>query len=198
MLTPDRLQKHPLKERKRAKARIARKAERERQSRVLPDTAIGRRPGVILLLVMVMFVLGGLLVSRVRMRPAGAATTRLLTAQGNLHALRIALERFRIDCGRYPTREEALRALVVDPGVAGWKGPYVNLVRADPWGRAFVYEPSDTNVVLRSRGPDGNAGTPDDLAAEPPSAEEVRRGPAAAPGSHPRREVPRPASPAQP
>jgi len=175
MLTPDRLQRHPLRERKRAKARIARQAERKRQDRVLPDAAIGRRPGAMVLVVIVMLVLGGLLVSRLRVRSAGTTTGRVLTAQRNLQTLRIALERFRMDCGRYPAREESLRALVADPGAAGWKGPYVNMVRADPWGRAFIYEPSATNVVLRSRGPDGNAGTPDDLAAGPPSAEEVAR-----------------------
>lgn len=36
-----------------------------------------------------------------------------------------ALEAFQIDTGRYPTRDEGLQALVRDPGVAGWAGPYI-------------------------------------------------------------------------
>jgi hypothetical protein len=28
------------------------------------------------------------------------------------------------DCGRYPSEEEGLAALLTNPGVAGWRGPY--------------------------------------------------------------------------
>jgi len=36
-----------------------------------------------------------------------------------------ALEIFRSDTGRYPDAEEGLTAIVKDPGIPGWSGPYV-------------------------------------------------------------------------
>jgi len=55
--------------------------------------------------------------------------------------LGIALDMFRFDTGRYPTNEEGLRALIEDPGIGGWQGPYVrkSSVPLDPWRRAFQY-----------------------------------------------------------
>lgn len=44
--------------------------------------------------------------------------TQVLTAE-------TALAAFKFDCGRYPTQEEGLAALMADPGVKGWTGPYL-------------------------------------------------------------------------
>jgi hypothetical protein len=38
--------------------------------------------------------------------------------------IELALGAFVLDCHRYPTTEEGLGALVQDPGVSGWRGPY--------------------------------------------------------------------------
>lgn len=38
----------------------------------------------------------------------------------------LALEGFKQDIGRYPTESEGLRALVVNPGIIGWHGPYLD------------------------------------------------------------------------
>lgn len=35
-----------------------------------------------------------------------------------------ALALFLIDCGRYPTAYEGLKALISDSGIPGWNGPY--------------------------------------------------------------------------
>jgi hypothetical protein len=35
-----------------------------------------------------------------------------------------ALALFFTDCGRYPTEEEGLAALLANPGITGWQGPY--------------------------------------------------------------------------
>jgi len=35
-----------------------------------------------------------------------------------------ALGTFQLDCRRYPTEAERLDALLKDPGIDGWDGPY--------------------------------------------------------------------------
>ena len=52
-----------------------------------------------------------------------------------------ALQLFRHDTGRYPTTIEGLDALVRDPGLASWRGPYVVKSEGskDPCGRLYVY-----------------------------------------------------------
>ena len=45
-------------------------------------------------------------------------------------ALLTALTTFRLDCRRYPTPEEGLKALLVNPGFQGWRGPYWRLESA--------------------------------------------------------------------
>lgn len=51
-----------------------------------------------------------------------------------------ALEAFRLDVGRYPTEQEGLTALVVNPGLANWQGAYLKkTVPSDPWGNPYRY-----------------------------------------------------------
>jgi len=58
--------------------------------------------------------------------------------------LKTALDRFAIDCGRYPTTSEGLKALFICPtniSNARWKGPYIDPPRIpqDPWGHDYIY-----------------------------------------------------------
>ena len=52
-----------------------------------------------------------------------------------------ALSLFRFDIGRYPNTSEGLLALVEDPGMQNWGGPYLEKKRVpvDPWGREYEY-----------------------------------------------------------
>ncbi len=74
--------------------------------------------------------------------------------------LRSKLDNFRLDCGRYPTTSEGLKALADPPPklVGRWAGPYLDRQRAetDPWGRPYVYvsRSADTYEVV-SYGADG-------------------------------------------
>lgn len=87
----------------------------------------------------------------------------------NLWVLRTALECFRRDCGRYPTTAEGLRALVRQPPqTPSWKGPYIELLKPDPWRHPYVYQCTNGVPRLVSQGPDGRGGTADDIAAPPP------------------------------
>jgi general secretion pathway protein G len=176
MMLPAPLLKHSYHERKKAKDKILREAEAVRTAAFPANTQFGRQPATIVILLVILLLAGAALLSRLGpTRPASTAMSREMIAREQLQVLQIALERFRIDCSRFPTREEGLRALVLDPGAPGWSGPYVNIVKPDPWHTPFEYQPAGDSILLRSRGPDRKADTPDDLRPEPPSAEEIAR-----------------------
>ncbi len=88
-------------------------------------------------------------------------------------AFRAALERYYVDCDRFPTTEQGLQALVSVPADLPanitWHGPYVsNDIAADPWGNPYQYEfpPTQGNgdsPDIWSYGPDGEEGTEDDV-----------------------------------
>ena len=63
-----------------------------------------------------------------------------------------SLASFRLDCGRYPTQVEGLSALLNDPGIRGWQGPY--WTSSSNVLRRFEYTPAvkggEPGVVLRS------------------------------------------------
>ncbi len=73
-----------------------------------------------------------------------------------------ALDQFRLDTGRYPTTSEGLDALIHNPGIEGWDGPYLrkNVVPKDPWGRPYQYQSpgSHGEYDLFSYGADGSPG----------------------------------------
>lgn len=86
------------------------------------------------------------------------------TAKHELIVMRVALERFERDCGRYPTTEEGLVALVRrPPELIDWDGHYVTLIRPDPWKHPYVYRCDNGMITLLSLGADGIEGTADDI-----------------------------------
>lgn len=59
-----------------------------------------------------------------------------------LGGIKTALDRFEIDCGRYPTTSEGFAALVNCPtNFSGrkWAGPYLDRIPTDPWGNDYAY-----------------------------------------------------------
>ncbi len=52
-----------------------------------------------------------------------------------------ALGLFRFDVGRYPNTAESLSALIENPGMENWSGPYLSKLTlpADPWRRDYEY-----------------------------------------------------------
>lgn len=119
----------------------------------------------ILLVIVIIGVLAGMLVARLSGRTQEAKIT---AAQGDVRGqLSLALDLFEGDTGRYPSEEEGLKALMENPGIDGWKGPYLKSdLKPDPWGNAYVYR-LDTErpgmYVLHSAGPDGKTGSQDDI-----------------------------------
>lgn len=84
----------------------------------------------------------------------------------DVSALTMAIHLYHADTAVLPTEKQGFRVLMRNPGVAGWRGPYVTNVPRDPWGRAYVYRLDGTVFTVLSPGPDGQAGTGDDLSAD--------------------------------
>ena len=84
----------------------------------------------------------------------------------SIDSVAVALGRYRYHVGSYPSNEEGLEALAaITPRKKGWNGPYVNHVVKDPWGHDYVYVNNGESEypTLYSKGPDGKAGTTDDV-----------------------------------
>lgn len=82
-------------------------------------------------------------------------------AKTQIASLEQALDKFRLDVGRYPTTQEGLSTLVTNPGIDNWDGPYVkNSLLNDPWGRPYNYQFPGTHgeFDIFSYGRDGAPG----------------------------------------
>ena len=79
-----------------------------------------------------------------------------------------ALGLLRFDVGRYPTTSEGLPALIDNPGIENWAGPYLDkrTLPKDPWGREYQYRAPGQygDFDLYSLGADGVEGGEDDSA----------------------------------
>lgn len=96
----------------------------------------------------------------------GNGTARITAAQADIHgSLRSALGRFKLDTGSYP---KSLQDLTIQPVAAPIRRrPYLNEIPVDPWGNPYIYNfPGNhgaDSYDLASLGPDGQAGTDDDI-----------------------------------
>ncbi|MFI5381798.1 MAG: type II secretion system major pseudopilin GspG [Tepidisphaerales bacterium] len=114
----------------------------------------------LLLVLVILAVLAAVVVPKFTARSEQARQTAAKTDIANLET---ALDAFEVDCGRYPSNEEGLRALLEPPGNAqSWHGPYVKRAPNDPWGNPYVYRfPGAHNASsydLFSMGAEGREG----------------------------------------
>jgi general secretion pathway protein G len=78
--------------------------------------------------------------------------------------VRTPLMSYRMNIGGYPTTDQGLKALIKAPEGVGrrWKGPYIDELPLDPWGRPYEYRcPGEHNrdkYDVWSLGPKGNGG----------------------------------------
>ena len=90
---------------------------------------------------------------------------REAAAHADISSIKTALDAFEVDNGYYP---KSLQDLLQQPNNAkNWHGPYLEKFPQDPWGNPYVYTyPGRHNANsydLMSVGPDGKAGTDDDI-----------------------------------
>ena len=105
--------------------------------------------------------------------PKFAGTTergRVTAAQTQISTFKTALDAFEVDMGFYPKGKGGLNDLILQPrDAANWHGPYLqtDAIPKDPWGNDYIYEcpgrHNPSSYDLMSLGPDGKAGTDDDI-----------------------------------
>lgn len=119
----------------------------------------------LMLVVVIIAVLAGVVLPRL---VGSQEQARESAVKQQLRILDTALYTYQLQVGSFPTTEQGLRALIEDPNVDGWRGPYLsqrNLPR-DPWGRPYIYTREAVRGIdydLFSAGPDGIEGTDDDI-----------------------------------
>jgi general secretion pathway protein G len=120
--------------------------------------------GFTLIEIMLVVIIIGVLVAMVAPRLVGRSEqARTAAAKADINAnLATALDLYEVDVGHYPDELTELRK---DPGVTGWKGPYLKKDPKDPWGRDYEYTSQGTDendYKLCSKGPD-EVKTEDDI-----------------------------------
>ena len=120
----------------------------------------------LMLVLVILGILAGLVLPQFGNRSKQARETAAVT---QISTFKTALAAYEVDTGSYPSTQQGLRALVVQPSdISGWRGPYLESdVPLDPWQQPYVYEypgklnPSGYDII--SGGPDKQTGTPDDI-----------------------------------
>lgn len=136
------------------------------KKRARPSSRHGFTLVELLLVLVILGILAALVLPKFSGRTEQARITAAVT---QISTFGTALNSFEIDTGSYPRGSDGLQQLVVAPAdVTGYRGPYLmSDIPLDPWGHAYIYEyPGRINTNgydIVSMGPDGQAGTADDV-----------------------------------
>jgi general secretion pathway protein G len=121
--------------------------------------------GFTLLEIMVVVIIIGVLAATIIPQFMGTTQdAKVSAAKSDVAQLESAMERFNLHMDRYPTMDEGLKVLVESPTGEDkkWRGPYIKLLRPDPWGNPYQYRVPGmhhtTSFDVWSRGADGQDG----------------------------------------
>jgi len=119
----------------------------------------------LLVVIIILAILAAVVIPRVVGRTDDAKISK---AMSDISTLDTTLEMYKADTGSYPTGDQGLQALVTNVAQSSkWNGPYIkNNLPNDPWGQPYNYRsPGEhsTDYDVFSVGPDGQAGTQDDI-----------------------------------
>ena len=120
----------------------------------------------LLVVIVILAILAAVVIQRVTHRTEDA---RISKAIADVKALDDAMETYTLDTGSYPSSDQGLQALVSSSASGNnnkWNGPYIKgSLPRDAWGNEYIYRIPGENgeYDILSPGPDGQAGTPDDV-----------------------------------
>jgi general secretion pathway protein G len=121
--------------------------------------------GFTLLEIMVVVIIIGVLAATIIPQFMGTThDAKVSAAKADVSQLENALERFNLHMDRYPTMDEGPKGLTEAPAGEDkkWRGPYIKLLRPDPWGNPYQYRVPGihhtTTFDVWSRGADGQDG----------------------------------------
>ena len=122
-------------------------------------------------LMMVVIIIGILAAIVVPKFTGQVGRARIAAAKLEIRNIDMALERYEMENGSFPTTEQGLKALrekpTSSPVPRDWSGPYLKDDPKDPWQQPYQYRrPSQNNLDydIWSIGDDGKDGTEDDIA----------------------------------
>ena len=126
--------------------------------------------GFTLMELMVVILIIAVLASLVVPRLLGAQDeAKVAATRADISTASNALQRFRLDCDRFPTAEEGLGALSMPPSdVENWKGPYLEKeIINDKWNTPLEYvwpgNGGDDTFIIRSSGKNKQPNDDDDI-----------------------------------
>ena len=133
-----------------------------------------RQRGFTLIEIMVVVIIIGLLAAVIVPSVINKVDeARVSKAKADIQSLETALTMYRLDNSKYPTTDQGLQALVVqptDPSIRHWKqGGYLQRISKDPWGADYVYAMPGQHgkdydlYTLGSDGQPGGDGTAADI-----------------------------------
>src|SRR5260370_19474528 len=111
----------------------------------------------LLVVIIILGLLAGLVGPRLFSR---VGQSKQAAARAQIELFGAALDQYRLDVGAYPASAAGLEALVRNPNVSDWSGPYLqkNVVPQDPRGKPYQYKffPGDHgDFDISSLGADG-------------------------------------------
>jgi general secretion pathway protein G len=149
---------------------------RDTQKAIKQNMAPGRagQRGFTLIEIMVVVIIIGLLAAVIVPSVISKVDeARVTKAKADIQSLETALTMFRLDNSKYPTTDQGLQALVVqptDPSIRHWRpGGYLQHVSKDPWGAEYQYVYPGTHgqeydlFTLGADGQPGGEGTNADI-----------------------------------
>jgi general secretion pathway protein G len=103
-----------------------------------------RQRGFTLIEIMVVVIIIGLLAAVIVPSVINKVDeARVSKAKADIQSLETALTMYRLDNSKYPTTDQGLQALMVqptDPSIRHWRiGGYLQRVSKDPWGADYQY-----------------------------------------------------------
>ena len=132
---------------------------------------LSSRRGFTLLEIMLVVVIIGMLITVAVVKLSGQSEkARLVATRHQIDAYKTALGLYDLDHGLFPSTDQGLNALIVQPpNLPNWKGPYLDppVIRKDQWAHDFVYRYPGQKIPsgydLFSVGPNGIEGDEDDI-----------------------------------